>query len=303
MPTPTRRRFLQSTLAAATTGATLLPRSSKADPAIPHALAGRLYKTLKIGMIKVDGSFTDKFRAAQQAGFQGVELNAPGYDIAEVRQAIADTGLPVDGTVCASHWKIRHTSADPATRAQALADLQQALRDTHAVGGHSVLLVAGKGEDGPEAEIWDRSIENIAQAIPLAAELGVAIVIENVWNQFCYDHDGDSNQTADKFVKYVDAFNSPWIGMQFDIGNHWKYGSMGDWIRQLGKRVLKLDVKGFSRAENKFTPIGQGDIDYADVRKALHEINFYGWLAAEVAGGDLAYLTGVAQEMDAAFGL
>ena len=303
MTPPTRRRFLQSTLAAATAGATLLPHSSKADPAIPHALAGRLYKTLKIGMIKVDGSLTDKFRAAKQAGFQGVELSAPGYDIAEVRQAIADSGLPVDGTVCASHWKIRHTSADAATRAQALADLQQALRDTQAVGGHSVLLVAGKGEDGPEADIWDRSIENIAKAVPLAAELGVAIVIENVWNQFCYDHDGGSNQTADKFVKYVDAFNSPWVGMQFDIGNHWKYGSMGDWIRQLGKRVLKLDVKGFSRAENKFTPIGQGDIDYADVRKALHEINFHGWLAAEVAGGDLAYLTGVAQEMDASFGL
>lgn len=303
MTPPTRRRFLQSTLAAATAGATLSPRLSKADPAIPHALAGRLYKTLKIGMIKVDGSLTDKFRAAKQAGFQGVELSAPGYDIAEVRQAIDDSGLPVDGNVCASHWKIRHTSADAATRAQALEDLKQALRDTHAIGGHSVLLVAGKGEDGPEAEIWDRSIENIAKAVPHAAELGVAIVIENVWNQFCYDHEGGSNQTADKFVKYVDAFNSPWVGMQFDIGNHWKYGSMGDWIRQLGKRVLKLDVKGFSRAENKFTPIGQGDIDYADVRKALHEINFHGWLAAEVAGGDLAYLTGVAREMDAAFGL
>jgi hexulose-6-phosphate isomerase len=211
--------------------------------------------------------------------------------------------LPVDGTVGASHWKIRHTSADDATRAQALEDLKQAIRDTHAVGGHTALVVVGKGEDGPEAEIWARSVENISKAVPLAAELGVSIVIENVWNQFCYDHDGGSDQTAAKFIQYVDAFNSPWVGMQFDIGNHWKYGSMGDWIRQLGKRVIKLDVKGFSRAEGKFTPIGQGDIDYADVRKALHEINFHGWLAAEVAGGDFDYLKGVAQEMDAAFGL
>ncbi len=296
----TRRRFLHSTTAL---GATLLAPSLRADEAIPHALAGRLYKTLKIGMIKVEGGMAEKFRAAKEAGFQGVELNAPGYDIGEVRAAIATTGLPVDGTVCSSHWKIRHTSPDTATRAQALEDLKQALRDTHAVGGHTVLLVAGKGEDGPEAEIWPRSVENIAQAIPLAAELGVAIAIENVWNQFCYDHDGGADQTADKFVRYVDDFNSPWVGMQFDIGNHWKYGSMGDWIRQLGKRVIKLDVKGFSRAENKFTPIGMGDIDYADVRKALHEINFHGWLAAEVAGGDLDYLKGVATEMDSAFGL
>lgn len=298
-----RRQFLHRA-SLLTAGATLPAwQNLAAAPGVPHALAGRLYKTLKIGMIKVDGSLTDKFKAAKQAGFMGVEMNAPGMDVEETKKAIAESGLTVDGTVCGSHWKIRHTSADAATRAQALADLKTALRDTRAVGGHSVLLVVGKGEDGPENEIWPRSVENIAKAVPLAAELGVSIVIENVWNQFLYNHDGGADQNADKFVKYVDEFNSPWVGMQFDIGNHWKYGSMGGWIRQLGKRVLKLDVKGFSRAQGKFTPIGEGDIDYADVRKALLEINYHGWLAAEVAGGDLVYLTGVSQQMDTAFGL
>jgi sugar phosphate isomerase/epimerase len=251
----------------------------------------------------VEGSLTDKFKAAKEAGFKGVEMNAPGMDVAETKKAIADSGLVVDGTVCGSHWKIRHTSADAATRAQALADLKTALRDTREVGGHSVLLVVGKGEDGPEKEIWARSVENISKAVPLAAELGVSIVIENVWNQFLYNHEGGADQNADQFVKYVDEFNSLWVGMQFDIGNHWKYGSMGDWIRTLGRRVYKLDIKGFSRAQSKFTPIGEGDIDYADVRKALREINFNGWLAAEVSGGDLAELKSVSAQMDKAFGL
>lgn len=298
-----RRQFLRHTAALA--GAAALPAWGQTASAAgtPDALAGRLYKTLKIGMIKANGSLTDKFRTAHAAGFKGVEMNSPGMDVTETKKAIAESGLIVDGTVCGSHWTIRHTSADAATRSKALEDLKTALRDTRAVGGHSVLLVAGKGEDGPENEIWARSVENISKAIPVAAEEGVTIVLENVWNQFLYDHNGGSDQTADKWAKYVDAFNSPWVGMQFDIGNHWKYGSMGGWIRTLGKRVYKLDVKGFSRAQNKFTPIGQGDIDYADVRKALLEINFYGWLAAEVAGGDQAYLKGVSDEMDTAFGL
>lgn len=60
--------------------------------------------------------------------------------------------------------------------------------------------------------------------------------------------------------------------MQFDIGNHWKYGSIGDWIRQLGHRFAKLDLKGFARKNNGFTKIGEGDLDWADVRKALAEI-------------------------------
>ncbi len=298
-----RRHFLRH--ASLVTAGALLPatKSAFAAPDAPDALAGRIYKTLKIGMIKSGANLTEKFQIAKEAGFKGVEMGFPGNDVAETKAAIAASGLPVDGSVCGEHWSVRHTSADAATRAKALENLKLALRQTREVGGHSVLLVVGKGEDGPENEIWPRSVENIAKAVPLAAELGVQIVIENVWNQFCYNHDGGHDQTADKFVKYVDEFRSPWVGMQFDIGNHWKYGSMGDWIRQLGHRVLKLDVKGFSRAESKFTPIGEGDIDYADVRKALLEINYHGWLAAEVAGGDLEYLKGVSAQMDTAFGL
>ena len=172
-------------------------------------------------------------------------MNAPGVNVEETRQAIAASGLPVDGTVNSTHWQIRHTDPDPEVRTKALDSLKQALRLTHAVGGNTALLVVGHGKDGPEDEIWKRSIDNISQAIPLAAELGVYIAIENVWNHFLYDHEGDHNQTSDKFVKYVDALNSPWVGLQFDIGNHWKYGSMGDWIRQLGRRIVKLDLKGF----------------------------------------------------------
>jgi hexulose-6-phosphate isomerase len=266
-------------------------------------LKGRFYKTLKIGMVREGKTLSEKFAIAKRAGFDGIELSAPGYDVEEARAAIRETGLPVDGTVCAEHWNVRHSDPDPKVREKALETLLGALEATHAVGGHTVLLVVGHGKDGTEKEVWDRSVENVRKAIPLASRLGVAIAVENVWNEFCYDHAGKADQTAEKFAAYIDEFDSPWVGLQFDIGNHWKYGSMGDWIRALGKRIIKLDVKGFSRAENKFTPIGQGDIDYADVTKALKEINFHGWCAAEVAGGNLEELTGVARAMDRAFGL
>ncbi len=304
-----RRSLLRSAMqagAAGTLATTVSPLTQVARAAsdATDALAGRLLKTLKIGMIKAPGaSLTERFRIAKAAGFDGVEMAFPGDNVAETKAAVAESGLPVDGSVCAEHWQVRHTSPDQATRERALGNLLQALRDTHAVGGHSVLLVVGKGEDGPEEEIWSRSVENISKAVPLAAELGVQILVENVWNQFLYDHDGEADQTAEKFVRYIDDFDSPWVGMQFDIGNHWKYGAVGDWIRALDHRVLKLDVKGFSRTENAFKAIGEGDIDFADVRKALREINFHGWVAAEVAGGDEEQLRTVATQMDAAFGL
>lgn len=306
---PSRRDFLQNaSFLAGALPAGLLAESNTSVSAIENPLKDRLYKTLKIGMVRIKSeSLTDRFNVARAAGFGAIELKCPGNDVEEVNKAIVESGLLVDGSVCAEHWEVRHTDPDPNIRAKALENLLGALRETKAVGGHSVLLVVGHGKDGPEEEIWDRSIENISKALPLAAELGVTILVENVWNHFCYDHEGDANQTADKFARYIDDFQSPFVGLQFDIGNHWKYGSTGDWIRTLGKRIYKLDVKGFDRAakegQGSFTKIGEGNIDFADVRAALTEINFYGWCAAEVAGGDEDRLKEVSDNMDRAFGL
>lgn len=305
-----RRTFLHSSAVAIAAGAVvnnfatgMAEPDSRSLVTGADGLKGRLWKTLKIGMVNVPGSLTDKFQAVKAAGFEGIEMDAPGMNVEETRIAIAESGLPVDGTVNSTHWQIRHTDASPEVRARALESLTTAIRDTHAVGGHSVLLVVGHGKDGTKEEVWKRSIDNISLAVPVAAQLGIQIVIENVWNHFHYNHEGDHTQSADQYVKYVDELNSPWVGMQFDIGNHWKYGSMGDWIRQLGKRVFKLDIKGYNRAEDTWARIAEGDIDYADVRKALKEINFYGWCAAEVGGGDAQELKRISDEMDLVFGL
>lgn len=304
--TPTRRQFLSTTAAtaAALAATQATANSANADGLeIKHTTKPRKFlKTLKIGMVKGD-SMMNRFKTAKAAGFDGIELDSPGFNVDEIKKAIAETGLPVDGSVCSTHWQITHTSPDADTRAKALRDLQKALRDTHAVGGHTVLLVVGHGKDGPESEIWPRSIENIRLALPLCAELGIAIAIENVWNQFLYQHDGPNNQTADKFVKYVDELNSPWVGMQFDIGNHWKYGDPAAWIRALGRRVIKLDIKGFSRNKNDWADITEDDLPWADVRKALDDIGFDGWVAAEVGGGDVERLTKIAKQIDKALNI
>jgi L-ribulose-5-phosphate 3-epimerase len=271
---------------------------------IVHAVAPRrILKTLKIGMVQVPGGLVEKFAAAKAAGFDGIELDSPGFDVEEAKAAIQETGLPIDGTVCSTHWNIRHTSPSAETRARALADLMAAIRQTHAVGGNTVLLVVGKGEDGPEQEIWPRSIENIRKALPLAAELGVYVAVENVWNQFLYEHNGGNDQTADKYAEYIDQLNSPWVGMQFDIGNHWKYGHPGQWIRTLGRRIVKLDIKGFSRAKNNWADITKDDLPWADVRQALDDIGFEGWAAAEVGGGDVNRLREIASQIDLALNI
>ena len=123
------------------------------------------------------------------------------------------------------------------------------------------------------------------KAIPHAAQKGQHILIENVWNNFLYDPKGDDNQSAELLKKYIDEINSPWVGSYFDIGNHQRFGKPAEWIRTLGKRIVKLDVKDWS-TENGFCKIGEGDVDWPEVRKALKEINYSGCATAEVRGGN-----------------
>ena len=79
---------------------------------------------------------------------------------------------------------------------------------------------------------------------------------------------------------------------------------MAAWIRELGPRIVKLDIKGYSNAkadaEGKwkgFVDITAGDIDWASIRAALRDIGFTGWVSAEVNGGDTSRLKTVLEQM------
>jgi len=269
----------------------------------------RILLSCKLGMIPGKAgakplSLADRLSMAGEAGFDGVDLDqAAGFTPEQARKAVRESGVFVHNAINHAHWSKRLTSAKEEDRAQGRANIEHCIRVSHGAGGNGVLIVVGNGSDGPAEEIEERSRQEIKKMLPLAASLGQPILIENVWNRMMYDHDAPPEQTADRFVKFVDSFNSPWVGMYYDIGNHWKYGQPGDWIRAFGRRCVKLDVKGFSRAQNKFTDIGEGDLPWDQVRKGLDEIGFTGWATAEVGGGNVERLTKVRRQMEAAFGL
>ncbi len=296
---PSRRRLLQ--LAAASVTVSMLPASAEeAETSESSSKKPWLRKTLKIGMIGVKGSLEEKFAAAKAAGFEGVELDVPGINAEESIAAAKNSGLIIDGTVGGYHWNVRHTDPSPQTRAKALDSLRKGIEQTAAVGADTMLLVPGHGKDGTAKEVYDRAKESMRRALSDAEQHGVTIVMENVWNEMFYDPQGGTDQTADAFAAFIDDFDSPWVAAQFDIGNHWKFGDPAAWIRTLAGRIKKLDIKGFSRANGKFTKITEGDIDWPTVKQALREIRFTGWLAAEVGGGDAERLREVSQNMDKA---
>lgn len=298
-----RRRTAIGTIGALGVGSVLgssLGGSVAAQQPAPENEHHWLRKTLKIGMIGVKGTLEEKFRAAKAAGFEGVEVNVPGINVDEIKQASQASGLIVDGSVGGTHWAVRHSDPDASVRAQALENLKRGIEETAAVGGDSCLLVVGHGKDGTPEEVYKRSSDGIRDALPTAEKHNVAILVENVWNHFLYDHEGGSDQSVEPLAEYIDQFDSPLVGLQFDLGNHWKYGDVAEWVRVLGPRIKKLDIKGFSRQTNQFTKITEGDVDWASIEAALREIGFRGWCAAEVGGGDADRLKEIADHMESA---
>ncbi|HVR34533.1 MAG TPA: sugar phosphate isomerase/epimerase family protein [Methylomirabilota bacterium] len=312
----TRRGFLTAgagSMAALALGApgAALAADSTAPKIVTPPEGKRILLSCKLGMIarEIDGtqlSVEDRLRLAAEAGFDGVDFDQAGeYTPEQARQAVNETGVFVHNAINHAHWQQRLTSADEAERRRGRDNIAHCIRVSHAAGGSGVLIVVGRSEDGPEEVIVERCREEILKLLPLAASMGQMILIENVWNRMMYDHDAPPEQGAERFVRFVDSFNSPWVGMYYDIGNHWKYGQPGDWIRAFGHRCVKLDVKGFSRAANKFVDITseEDDLPWDQVRKALEDIGFTGWATAEVGGGGLERLTRVRQQMETAFGL
>jgi hexulose-6-phosphate isomerase len=314
-----RRSFLHASAltlpAAAATTAQAQNSPQAADKIVLPKSNRRILLSCKLGMIerkeggKKDGrelSINERLHMAAAAGFDGVDFDEAGnFTPEQARAAVRETGVFVHNAINHTHWGVRLTDPKQEVRDKARANLEHCLRVSHAAGGSAMLLVVGQASDGPEEEIAERCRAEIKKAIPLAASLGQMILFENVWNKMFYDHDKGPEQSPERFIKFVDSFNSPWVGMYHDLGNHWKYGQPGDWLRAFGHRAVKLDVKGFSRAKQKFVEITSEDDDmpWADVRKALSDTGWTGWTTAEVSGGGLKHLTTVRQQMEKAFGL
>lgn len=274
-----RRTFLQTSAALGALGV-LGPTVARAATPKRTLKKGFMFSTLRVDREK-PLSVLDRFKLLKAAGFHGVEVNSP-MDQAEVLAARDATGLEIPSLVIATHWTHPLSHPNPATREVTLEALKQGLRDAKAYGAKSVLLVPGVvNKDVSYAEAYERSVAEIRKAIPLAEQLGVAIAIENVWNQFLL--------SPLEAAAYIDSFKSPFVRFHFDVGNIVNTGFPEQWIRILGPRIIQVHVKEFSRKlRDERGPragfqvhLHEGDSNWPVVMPALDEVGYSGWIIVE----------------------
>ena len=296
----TRRHFLQTVAAVGVAGNVTIARAQQGQT--PGAKKRPIRKAVNLNMVKANSTL-ERFTIAKEAGFAGLELNRPdAVPLDELLKARDATGLQFAGIICSTHWGKPLTHQDPAVREQGMRGLKLALQEAGELGCERLLLVPGVvNKEVTYADAWTRSLAAIKEAVPFAEKARCKIAVENVWNQFLL--------SPLEAARFVDEIASPWVGWHFDIGNVVTFGWPEQWVRILGPRILNLHIKEFSRkkrdadglAKGFNVELGEGDVGWAEVMKALDEIRYDGWGIAEVPGGDATRMKFLSERMDQLF--
>jgi hexulose-6-phosphate isomerase len=132
----------------------------------------------------------------------------------------------------------------------------------------------------PYQQVWDNATESLRELLPFAAERGVTMALENVWNKFLLG--------PVEFKMFIDQFASPYVGSYFDVGNVVITGYPEHWIEILGRRIAAVHVKNFQRSDAAGVLHGfgddllQGDVNFSAVKAALEKIGYPGPITAEM---------------------
>jgi len=292
---PLSRRDLLKTSAAVPLSAWLeAARAGRRQPQAPSAIK----RAVLVSMLPKELSWQDRFALAKAVGFDGIEMQtmADQAQAEQVARASEATGLVIHSVMNSDHWRYPLSSPDPEVVGKSVEGMKTSLKNAALWKAGVVLLVpAVVDATTGYADAWARSVPVIRdQLLPVADGAGVQIGIEEVWNKFLL--------SPLEFNRYVDEFKSPLVKAYFDVGNVVFYGYPQDWIRTLGRRITRVHLKDFTLDRGKGTfewkNLGEGDIDWVEVRKALADAPNVSWVTTEIDGGDKAYLTDVLARVD-----
>ncbi len=235
------------------------------------------YKTtLKKAMIRKPNAA--EMKSLKEAGFDGMETSDWDVSPDEAAQAPAQArkiGVEIHSVLFG--WA---NFNQPDKFDQDIANVKKALQATQGYGASALLLVPCRIKTAAMPEAWefdldfdektghlkhvvagdnakyaayiaahnqatDASRKAVEMLIPTAEKTGVILALENVWNNLWVK--------PAFFANFVNSFANRWVQTYFDIGNHVKYAPPEEWIRALGKTIVKLHVKDF-----KLNPDGHG---------------------------------------------
>lgn len=231
-----------------------------------------------LSMMFQDLPFLDRFDAAAEAGFSGVEFLFPyDHDAALIAERAQQCGLQVVlFNLPAGDWEggERGIAALPDRVEEFRAGVAKGLDYARALGCPRLHLMAGKAP--ASAECRAALVANIAHAADLAAADNVEILIEPINTRV--DIPGYFYGTSAAALSVIDEAGRANVRLQYDI-YHMQIME-GDIARTIERLLPRIGHMQLADNPGRAEP-GSGEINYPWLLSRIDALGYAGWIGCE----------------------
>ena len=233
-----------------------------------------------LSMMFHEHDFIDRFGAAANAGFQGVEFLFPyAYSIADLKEALEANQLTqVLFNLPPGDWEKgeRGMCCHPNRQNEFRESVELALEYAKGLGCKQIHAMAGiKPEGVPEEALLETYAENLKYASQLCAQQNVRLLIEAINSR---DMPGYFLNHSAQAISVIDKVASSNLWFQYDI-YHMQImeGDLSPTITELLPRIAHFQI---ADTPGRHEP-GTGEINYPFLFSKLDELGYEGWVGCE----------------------
>ncbi|ERS84795.1 hydroxypyruvate isomerase [Halomonas sp. PBN3] len=233
-----------------------------------------------LSMLFTEVDFLDRFQAAAEAGFKGVEYLFPyDFEAAEIKRRLDDNGLTqVLFNLPAGDWAAgeRGIACHPDRVAEFREGVERAIAYARVLGNTQVNCLAGiKPEGVSDAEARQTLVGNLRYAADKLADAGILLIAEPINTR---DIPGFFLNRTEHALQIFDEVASDNLKLQYDI-YHMQImeGDLAPTIETHFDRIAHVQI-----ADNpgRHEP-GTGEIHYPFLFAHLDRLGYQGWIGAE----------------------
>jgi hydroxypyruvate isomerase len=231
-------------------------------------------------MLFTELPFLDRFAAAANAGFKGVEYLFPyEYDKHAIKQRLDEHGLrQVLHNLPAGHWAAgeRGIACYPDRHAEFEAGVKTAIEYATTLGCTQVNCLSGMTPRGvDEVTARDAFVRNLRYAAPRLRSAGIKLLIEPINTR---DIPGFFLSCTRQAFEIVDAVGSDNLYLQYDI-YHMQIME-GDLAKTIERNLPRIAHMQLADPPGRHEP-GTGEINFPFLLGLIDRLGYTGWIGCE----------------------
>lgn len=246
---------------------------------------GRVDMQVGISQLVLKGSMGEFFTKSVNAGYEVAEisltrngdltLESNDHQLEEIAHLASDNSLPMV-SMTLSHCtgnlldsgQNQSTSIEQTRAGLEIADKLGIRCTLHTLGGFNADLYYD--------DAYNNAVAALQELAPTCERLDVRIAVEFVWSGFLF--------SPMEMKRFLDDIGSTHVGFYFDPGNMAVFQHPHHWVRIVGDKIFMVHMKDWKGGalNGTWTPLTEGDLDFAAINRELRAIGYDGPMISEV---------------------